>query len=154
VFAFEAIPATFDFLRANTAGISNVTALNVAVGPKSGDVYLSHYAHHGQLSHVAGTADSAKAERIGPVPERTIDSMEIPGVSFIKLDVEGYELPVLEGAVQTLKQCRPLVLVEQGGNEEKHFGRPRDEASRFLESLGMRLHPDAPRMKNDRLYVF
>jgi FkbM family methyltransferase len=154
VVAFEAIPTTFDFLHSNTAGLSNVSALNIAVGPKNGEVYLSHYAHHGQLSHVVGTTDSAKVERIGPIPERTIDSMEISDVSFVKIDVEGYELQVLEGALQTLKQCRPLVLVEQGGNEEKHFGRPRNEASRFLESLGMRLHPDAPRMKKDRLYVF
>jgi hypothetical protein len=81
--------------------------------------------------------------------------LDLPDVSFVKIDVEGYELPVLEGAEKTIRRCRPLILVEQGGNEEKHFGRPRNEASAFLESLGMRLHPAAPpKMRKDRLYYF
>ncbi len=75
-------------------------------------------------------------------------------VSFIKIDVEGFELPVLEGAVETIQRCRPLMLVEQNGNDEVHFGRPRNEATAFLESLGMRRHPDEPKMSKDRLFTF
>jgi FkbM family methyltransferase len=154
VVAFEAVPATFAFLERNTASLDNVTALNAAAGPEAGEVFFSHYPSHGQLSHVTHRPDEEKTIRIGPVPVRTIDSFDFPEVSFIKIDVEGYELPVLQGAEQTIRRCRPLILVEQGGNEEKHFGRPRDEASAFLESLGMHRHPEEPRMSKDRLYTF
>jgi FkbM family methyltransferase len=154
VIALEAIPETFDLLERNTAALSNVDAFNIAAGSEDGEIYFTHYPRHGQLSHVAGTTELPKTRRIGPIPARRIDSLGIHDVSFIKIDVEGYELPVLEGAVETLKRDRPLVLVEQGGNEEKHFGRPRDEASAFLTDLGMRLHPDGPPMKNDRLFTF
>ena len=154
VIAFEAVPATFDFLRRNTSDVANITALNVAVGPEKGETYLSHYPKHGQLSHVAPATDVPKTERVGPIPVVTIDSMELHDVSFIKLDVEGFELPVLEGARRTIEQWRPLILVEQNGNDELHFGQTRDEASRFLESLGMHRHPMEPRMSKDRLYTF
>jgi len=61
---------------------------------------------------------------------------------------------VLEGAQRSIEQLRPMILIEQNGNDELHFGRPKDEASRFLESLGMRRHPNEPRMSKDRLYTF
>lgn len=154
VVAFEAVPATFEFLQRNTTEIHNITALNVAAGPGPGELYISHYRKHGQLSHVSGEAELAETARVGPIPARSIDSYDFSNASFLKIDVEGYELPVLEGAVETLRRCGPLILVEQNGNEELHFGRPRDEASAFLENLGMRRHPDAPRMSKDRLYTF
>lgn len=154
VIAFEPVPSTFEFLQLNTADIANITAMNVAIGPKAGEVYLSHYPRHGQLSHVDGGLDTDSTSRIGPIPAQTIDSMELADVSFIKIDVEGFELPVLEGAVETIRRCRPLMLVEQNGNEELHFGRPRDEATAFLQDLGMRRHPQEPRMSKDRLFTF
>jgi FkbM family methyltransferase len=154
VIACEAVPSTFEYLRRNTQSLQNVTALQVAVGQTVGETYLSHYSRHGQLSHVVGSTSEPKTQRIGPIAACTIDSLNVDGVSFIKIDVEGFELPVLLGAITTLDRCRPLVLVEQAGNDEKHFGRPRNEASQLLEELGMRLHPDAPKMKNDRLYTF
>jgi FkbM family methyltransferase len=154
VFALEAVPSTFECLRLNTDSIPNISAMNIAAASTPGDLYLSHYPRHGQLSHVTEGADVPKTVRIGPIPARPIDSLEISNVSFLKIDVEGYELPVLEGARRTIEEFRPLILVEQGGNEELHFGRPRDEASRFLEGLGMRLHPGAPVMSKDRLFTF
>jgi FkbM family methyltransferase len=154
VIAFEAVPATFDYLRRNSAELPNITALNVAAGPSESEIYLSHYPRHGQLSHVTPEAEPPKTERVGPIALRTIDSFEFSDVSFLKIDVEGYELPALEGARSLLERCKPLVLVEQNGNEQLHFGRPRNEASAFLESLGMRMHPNAPRMSKDRLYTF
>lgn len=154
VFAFEAVPSTFEFLRKNTEALPNVEALNLAVGPEEGEVYFAHYNTHGQLSHVASKQDEPKTSRVGPIQVRPVDSMDLGTVSFIKIDVEGYELPVLEGARKTIERDRPLILVEQGGNDEKHFGRPRDEASAFLENLGMRRHAQEPRMSKDRLYTF
>jgi FkbM family methyltransferase len=47
-----------------------------------------------------------------PVRVETLDSFGIAPVSFIKIDVEGHELSVLRGAIKTLKESRPVLLVE------------------------------------------
>jgi hypothetical protein len=42
----------------------------------------------------------------------TLDSVYQGDVGFIKIDVEGHEQAVLDGAVQTIRRCRPRLLVE------------------------------------------
>ncbi|BCB91095.1 FkbM family methyltransferase [Phytohabitans suffuscus] len=46
------------------------------------------------------------------VPRATIDSLELTDVRFMKIDVEGHELPALRGAERTVRRDRPLLLVE------------------------------------------
>jgi FkbM family methyltransferase len=47
-----------------------------------------------------------------PVRIRTLDSFGIQNVSFVKIDVEGHELEVLNGGRETLSRDRPVVLSE------------------------------------------
>jgi FkbM family methyltransferase len=42
----------------------------------------------------------------------SIDAMELPSLEFFKLDVEGYEVPALTGALETIKRHRPWIWVE------------------------------------------
>jgi FkbM family methyltransferase len=46
------------------------------------------------------------------VQTRTLDSYGFENVVFIKIDVEGHELQVLEGATETVARCRPIMLLE------------------------------------------
>jgi hypothetical protein len=46
------------------------------------------------------------------VPARTIDSYNFEEVDAIKIDVEGTEMFVIEGAKDTIDRCRPSVQVE------------------------------------------
>ena len=51
------------------------------------------------------------------VTTRTLDSFALSDVAFIKIDVEGHEEAVLAGAVRTIAESRPVVLVEA---EDRH----------------------------------
>lgn len=53
------------------------------------------------------------------VKVNTLDSYGFTGVSFIKIDVEGYEASVIRGAFETIKLNHPVILVEI---EQRHIG--------------------------------
>ncbi|MDA9164411.1 FkbM family methyltransferase [Alphaproteobacteria bacterium] len=43
----------------------------------------------------------------------TIDSLNLDRIDIMKIDVEGFELKVIDGAIETLKRCRPrLIMIE------------------------------------------
>lgn len=46
------------------------------------------------------------------VPLIRVDDLGATGVTFIKVDVEGHELPVLRGAAATIRRDRPRLVVE------------------------------------------
>ena len=48
----------------------------------------------------------------------TIDSLKLSACDFIKVDVEGMELPVLQGAAENLRKYRPILYVENDRAEK------------------------------------
>ena len=48
---------------------------------------------------------------------RTLDSFSLKPIA-IKIDVEGYELEVIEGALETIKAHKPLLMIEMNNQEE------------------------------------
>lgn len=78
-----------------------------------------------------------KSETWHGVPMVTLDSLNIADVDLIKIDVEGYELPVIEGRRETIARWRPNIIIEQKGNEAA-FGEPRNAAVNRLKDWGMR----------------
>jgi FkbM family methyltransferase len=71
-----------------------------------------HPEHGGHNFAVYDTKQVKKEEFIVKVPARTIDSYNFEEVDAIKIDVEGSELYVIEGAKDTIDRCRPSVQVE------------------------------------------
>lgn len=58
---------------------------------------------------------------------------------FIKIDVEGAELQVLEGAVNTLKRCRPIVIFEHGLGASEFYDATPEKVFDLLESCGLNI---------------
>lgn len=67
-----------------------------------------------------------------------LDSFGLRDVGFIKLDVEGYELFALKGAIRTIKRDKPVILLEDNGLCER-YGVKSGEAGKYVESLGYEL---------------
>lgn len=71
----------------------------------------------------------------GDYPIKTIDSFNFTDVDFIKIDTEGYEPLVVQGALETIKRCRPIILYENKGHA-KRFGFNYNTVSDMLRPLG------------------
>ena len=67
---------------------------------------------------------------------RTMDSYGIQDVGFIKIDVEGHELMVLRGALNTIERNNPVICIEQNDATEKWDKGRKFEALDFLKDIG------------------
>ena len=75
----------------------------------------------------------------GNIEAKTLDSYGFEDVGFVKIDCEGFEYFVLQGAKETLLRYKPVLIIEQKPNKGRQFGLSDTEGVRYLESLGAKL---------------
>jgi FkbM family methyltransferase len=80
----------------------------------------------------------------------TLDELTLP-VSFIKVDCEGADALVLKGAEKTLREHKPVVMVESIDSFRHRYSLPPGAALAYLEGLGMER---ACQMGNDYVYIW
>jgi len=68
-----------------------------------------------------------------------LDALGLPAPAFIKLDTEGAEYKVLQGARRTLAQVRPVVAFEFGESSYAAYGVEPGEVFDFFEAMGYAL---------------
>jgi FkbM family methyltransferase len=135
VHSFEINPAHCRMLR--DFGAPNVEIHGVGLSNASGETTLhTPVLSNGMIleswaslekGNCPGVAEHLET-RVRVVP---LDEFEFPECVFLKIDVEGHELQVLEGAKKTLRRTRPRILVEV---REENIA----AVDRFLESLEFR----------------
>lgn len=102
--------------------------LRVALGDKPGRVGMADGKHNtGQRHCVPGDS----------VEVITLDSLGL-APDFVKLDVEGMEWHALKGGERTIREHKPVVMLEENGLNRR-YGVADDECRRLLESWGARL---------------
>lgn len=99
-------------------------------------------AAHGSVSLVVPDGVTGNAHilpgRPGEVAMLPLDEYAFCDIDFIKIDVEGFELQVVQGAKDTLLRNKPFMVLEQKGNDEKLMGGKRNEALSWCQSIGMK----------------
>ncbi|NNK80380.1 MAG: FkbM family methyltransferase, partial [Flavobacteriales bacterium] len=97
------------------------------------------------------------------VSQNTVDDFVknngIQSVDLIKIDVENYEIPVLKGAQQTLREHGPALLVEIFVDKEKDdyfkdYLVPLGYSCYSISKSGLRSHPSIPADQTSRNFLF
>jgi FkbM family methyltransferase len=124
VIAVEAQERIYYALAGNIAinNCFNARAIHGAIGSEEGvlDIPVPDYLQPASFGSLE-LRQTATSEFIGQtiLPERnqrvrmlTIDSLQLPRLDFIKIDVEGMELEALAGGRATIDQHKPVMLIE------------------------------------------
>jgi len=140
VFAFEPSPDTFDKLRQNSRRYSNISCLDSALGNKISSAQLAVASDCPAIDTITDSQyykdSSQKYDEFKKIKMITLDSFvklnNVKKVDFIKIDSEGYELKVLEGARQTIKKFSPVIAVSAYHNKNDI-----DRIPEFIQKVGV-----------------
>lgn len=128
VYAFEPQREIYYQLCGNIAlnSLKNVFCTQAAISNESGHLRVPFLDYDKPLNSGGVSMESTWATRnpamCYPVPVTRIDDLKISKVDFIKIDVEGMEIKVLQGAEETINRCRPTMWIER--NPEKKLSEP------------------------------
>jgi FkbM family methyltransferase len=116
----------------------------VALSDRNGDATFTHVLDRPGWSgfRPRPTPDGAAARTQAiTVPTARLDDALAPGhrPALVKIDVEGAELQVLEGARATLAADRPLVVFEHGLGSADHYGTRPEQVHDLFSELGYRV---------------
>ena len=135
VITFEPIPENYACLVFNVP--QQVEHHCLAIGNRSQDIWMR--LHGGNFGHWERNKCGTHRARM-----ETIDSMDLnPG--FIKIDTDGSDLEVLQGAEETIMRSRPVICIEIKGSSD----RSRD-IRRKMSHLGYELHK---KIAPDEVYI-
>lgn len=116
----------FPYALSNNAGEADFT-----ISPNSwnqGTFSLSN-SHGTEIQHV-----------IIKVADDIVEIKELDSLDLIKIDVEGFEYPVLLGLAETLKRHKPRIIFEYDYNYWMKNGQKITDCYSFLEALGYTLY--------------
>ena len=136
VIAFEPQPGPAGFIRRALGG--RVRVEEVALSDASGSIVLR--VPRGRMQDGLATIEPENALEHIPatelaVPRRRLDEFDLDRVGFVKIDVEGHELALLEGGRALLERDRPTLVIEA---EDRHRPGAVESVAAFLAGLGYR----------------
>lgn len=128
VVVFEPGPNNLPYLIRNTKALPNVEIVELGVGSEPGRADFFVESLTGQnnsfVADFEGLAANADAAGVDSGVERisveltSLDAHFAAQPDFIKVDVEGFELPVLQGAERILREGHPVLMVEIQADRE------------------------------------
>ena len=127
VYAFECSPKSFNYLCANIALNEldyNISKYNCALSNKNDNI--PYYIRDPKDGGGNGVS-KFEYDDVNSVPSilvecKPLDTFELENINFIKMDVEGHEKQVLEGAVKTItSNDYPKILFESWDQDKPHL---------------------------------
>jgi len=150
VFAFEPAPGNLVHLKQHLLmnRLTNTFVIEAAVSGANG---VSHFDCADSV--VAGHLSSTGALEVRTIGlDQEIDAGALPEPDYIKIDAEGAELNILEGARKMLRRRHPTISLETH-QWLPEFATIRDDCKRLLVELGYQLSEADPAVKHSDTHL-
>jgi FkbM family methyltransferase len=142
VYSFEPDPLNFSRFKKNIElnHFKNIEALNFGLGNKNGSfsIVVHDELNRGMNRLVENASENTVLCEV-LVLDDFISKNGITKVDLIKIDVEGFEKKVLEGAYQLLKSQKPVLFIELDDNNLKDQGSSAKDLINYLEEFKYRI---------------
>jgi FkbM family methyltransferase len=114
VYAFEPQPWACLNIKENLKKnkIKNVKVYNIALSDKIGTIQFCSDSTGGSSICTERSKKLNSWNNVYNVKMKPLDKYNFKNISIIKIDVEGHELSVLNGAINTIKLNKPKILIE------------------------------------------
>lgn len=114
VYTFEPDPVNF-FCLTNNTKVGNVIKFQAAVGEKKELISVNRvHPNNAGMNRVEPNSN-------GIIPTLRIDDLGLETCDLIMLDIEGYEIKALKGAIYTIETYQPLISVEDTNSQIEDF---------------------------------
>lgn len=129
VYTFEPDAENFACLTKNLEGMDNVIATQAALASIDTSV---------RMKRSPKSTGQHKIEKgKGNIPAFALDTWDLEGLDLLCLDVEGFEIPAITGAVKTIEHFRPVIMAEENKRCTDH-GFKIGHLGRLLKGMGYR----------------
>lgn len=125
VYTFEPDALNFQCLKLNCTE-NNITCENAALGDVDGFISIKKVDDNCGANFVDGEGD---------IPVKTIDGLNLDFCDLIQLDIEGYEMKALHGAVKTIEKFHPVIVIEENGLSVR-YGVENGDVGEWLKKFG------------------
>lgn len=105
VYTFEPDPLSF-YCLVNNCQKDNIVKIQAALG------YINKMIGINRVSKE--NVGMNKVSENGIVPMMTLDTFDFPSLDLLQLDVEGFEIHILEGGLRTIQKHLPVITCENG----------------------------------------
>jgi len=153
IYCFEPVPDVYEILKSNIKNFAKITAYNYAVGSTTGKIpfYRHDYTPASSAMVIQGDKENHNRMNCDSKHTKTIEvdifrlddlismlEINIEQPTLLKLDVQGYEKNVLQGAEKTLESIDYIAL--EATFVQLYENQPLfDELHEWLKSIGLEL---------------
>jgi len=159
VYSFEPVIENAATIRLNAKlnQLPNLTCFELAVGSRAGnlELLLSDWNGGASLSptSVKPTEAVARREVCVVALDDFITEQRLLPPTFVKIDVEGFELEVMQGMSKTIAACQPTLLFEVDDGDQTVFERRWRELDDYIAGFDYRIVHLENSYSNTRWYV-
>ncbi len=137
IVSFEPVPLSYDLLVANMKYVQeandNIRCEQMAVSEQSGTCFMNPSNSDPGSAFVS---DSGSIECNSTSIDAYVEARQIKNISLMKIDVEGFEMRVLQGARRTILRDRPLIVCEVIASHLERAGSTPEDVFREVAHLG------------------